>query len=208
MIIKNIIFDLGGVLIPLNAQATADAFKNLGAKNFDEIYSFIEQQNFFDLYDKGLITDSQFRTELRKHLYNNVTDSQIDNAWNAMLGLMPVNKIDFLKKVNENYNVYLLSNTNTIHVKKFEADHLTHYNEDIFTTYFIKAYYSCNMGMRKPDEEIFQFVIDDSNLKKDETLFIDDTAKHVKGALMAGLNAFHLDLKTDSVETLFEKAFA
>ena len=114
-------------------------------------------------------------------------------------------KIDFLKKVNVNYHVFLLSNTNSIHVNKFEKDHLQHYHENIFQTCFIKTYYSCNMGMRKPDEEIFHAVINDRNLIPYETIFIDDSPQHVKGATAAGLKAYHLDLKIDTVETLFNK---
>ena len=205
MAIKNIIFDLGGVFIPLNMEATSVGFKNLGAKNFDEIYSQQTQRHFFDQFDKGLITPDEFRSELKMFLPNDVTFSKIDEAWNAMLALIPKQKIDFLKKVNADYNVFLLSNTNTIHVKKFETDHLKHYNENIFQTCFIKTYYSCNMGMRKPDEEIFHAVITDSSLIPDETIFIDDSPQHVKGATEAGLKAYHLDLKIDSVETLFDK---
>src|SRR5205085_9358215 len=117
--------------------------------------------------------------------------------WNSMLGLIPKEKIDFLKKVNSEFTVFLLSNTNSIHVKKFETDHLELYNENIFRTCFIKTYYSCNMGMRKPDEEMFHFVINDSNLIPAETIFIDDSPQHVKGATAAGLQAYHLDLKRD-----------
>ncbi|MEO8150763.1 MAG: HAD family phosphatase [Bacteroidia bacterium] len=203
MSIKNIIFDLGGVLLPLNMKATIDGFKNLGATDFDSIYSQQEQRHFFDQFDKGLITDDEFRMEIKKYVREDVSNQQIDEAWNSMLGIIPQTKIDFLKKVNERYRVFLLSNTNSIHVKKFEGDHQHRYKENIFQSLFQKTYYSCNIGMRKPDEEIFRYVIDDSNLVPGETIFIDDSPQHIKGALPTGLQAHHLDLNKDTVETLF-----
>ncbi len=208
MKIKNIIFDLGGVFLPLNMQATLDAFTKLGAKDFNSIYTIKSQEKFFDLFDKGLIQPDEFRIELKKHLDNKTTFEQIDNAWNAMLNLIPQSKIDFITAVKNNYTIYLLSNTNAIHVAKFEADHLQYYGYDILKTLFIKTYYSNNTGMRKPDKEIFEMVLAENNLEADETVFFDDSMQHVEGALKAGVSAYHLDLKKDSIETLFHRVMA
>ncbi len=202
--IKNIIFDLGGVLIPLNMKATSDAFKNLGAAEFDNIYSQQKQQSFFDLFDKGLISDIEFREEVKKYIQQKVSNQQIDDAWNAMLALIPQEKINWLKKIKSDYRIYLLSNTNNIHVEKFESDHESFYGEPVFKTIFDKTYYSCRMGMRKPDKEIFDFVINNSKLNPVETIFIDDTQQHVEGAKLSGLQAFYLNLKEESVETLLQ----
>lgn len=200
---KNIIFDLGGVFLPLNMQATSDAFKKLGAKNFESIYTFKSQEKFFDQFDKGLITPDDFRMELKKNLRDETTISQIDWAWNAMLNIIPHAQIDFIKSIQNKFNIFLLSNTNAIHVAKFEADHLQYYGYNLFNTLFKRAYYSNNLGMRKPDLEIFEFVLLDNNLKAEETVFFDDSPQHIEGALNAGISAYHLNLEKENIMTLF-----
>lgn len=205
---RNLIFDLGGVLLPLNMQATLDAFTKLGAKDFNSIYTQKSQKKFFDLFDKGLIQPDDFRGELKKHLYEQTTFEQIDLAWNAMLNLIPQSKINFISSLKTSYNIYLLSNTNAIHVAKFEADHLQHYGYDIFKTLFLKSYYSNNIGMRKPDKEIFELVLSDNNLNADETVFFDDSPQHIEGALKTGISAHHLDLRTDSIESLLNRVIS
>lgn len=200
---KNIIFDLGGVFLPLNMQATSDAFKKLGAKNFESIYTFKSQEKFFDQFDKGLITPDDFRMELKKNLTDETTFSQIDWAWNAMLNIIPQAQIDFIKSIQNDFNVFLLSNTNAIHVAKFEADHMQYYGYNLFDSLFKRAYYSNNLGMRKPDQEIFEFVLLDNNLKAEETVFFDDSIQHIEGALNAGISAYHLNLEKENIMTLF-----
>lgn len=200
---KNIIFDLGGVFLPLNMQATSDAFKKLGARNFESIYTFKSQEKFFDQFDKGLITPDDFRMELKKNLRDATTFSQIDWAWNAMLNIIPHAQIDFIKSIQNKFNIFLLSNTNAIHVAKFEADHLQYYGYNLFNTLFKRAYYSNNLGMRKPDLEIFEFVLLDNNLKAEETVFFDDSPQHIEGALNTGISAYHLNLEKENIMTLF-----
>jgi putative hydrolase of the HAD superfamily len=202
---KNIIFDLGGVFLPLNMQATLDAFKKLGAKNFESIYTFKSQEKFFDHFDKGLITPDDFRMELKKNLRDETTFGQIDLAWNAMLNIIPQAQIDFIKSVQNRFNIFLLSNTNAIHVAKFEADHLQYYGYNLFHSLFTRAYYSNNLGMRKPDLEIFEFVLLENNLKPEETVFFDDSPQHIEGALNAGISAYHLNLEKENIMTLFHR---
>ena len=96
---KAIIFDLGGVIINLNYNATAHAFKNLGLTDFEEVYSKQNQQSLFDDFEKGIINTSSFREELRKHFLTPVTDTEIDNAWNAMLLDIPVHRITWLQNL-------------------------------------------------------------------------------------------------------------
>jgi putative hydrolase of the HAD superfamily len=202
---RNIIFDLGGILLPLNMQATLDAFKNLGANNFESIYTFKNQVKVFDQFDKGLISPDDFRIELKKYLPDNTTYSQIDGAWNAMLNIIPQTQVDFVKSLQYDFNVILLSNTNAIHVAKFESDHLQYYGYNIFDSLFKRAYYSNNLGMRKPDKEIFEFVLADNNLRADETVFFDDSPQHIEGALSTGISAFHLNLETENIQSLFQR---
>lgn len=189
--IKNIIFDLGGVIINLDPARTRTAFTQLGLKNFDALYSFAQQSGTFDLFDKGLLTNADFRNEMRKHINNDVTDTQIDTAWNAMLLDVPAEKIELLKYLKSRYRTFLLSNTNRIHVDCFSAELGRVHGSKDFSPWMERCYYSCEIGMRKPDEEIFRYVLHENNLSPEETLFIDDSPQHIAGASSCGIETLH-----------------
>ncbi len=189
--IKNIVFDLGGVIINLDPARTRTAFTQLGLNNFDALYSFAQQSGTFDLFDKGLLTNADFRKELRKHISNDVTDIQIDTAWNAMLLDVPAEKIELLKFLKSRYRTFLLSNTNRIHVDCFSAELARVHGSKDFSPWMERCYYSCEIGMRKPDEEIFRFVLQENNLSAEETLFIDDSPQHIDGAAKCNIETLH-----------------
>ncbi|MFN0188660.1 MAG: HAD family hydrolase [Bacteroidia bacterium] len=184
-----IIFDLGGVIIDLDYHRTAAEFVKLGMSDFDEIYSKAKQSSLFDDFEKGIMSVDGFRDELKKHLPENTSDNQIDKAWNAMLLDIPIHRVDFIKKLSTEYRIFLLSNTNQIHVKAFSkmADDI--FGKNNFLSVFEECYLSCDLGMRKPDAEIFEKVISDNNLDRTKTLFVDDSIQHVEGALTIGLAA-------------------
>jgi hypothetical protein len=121
IVIRNIIFDLGGVIINLDPAATAKAFVKLGLSDWDNQYSQAKQSGLFDEYDKGKISDAEFRSGLRTFLPENVSDQQIDDAWNAMLLDIPPKRLELLSAVRKDHRIFLLSNTNFIHVKAFSA---------------------------------------------------------------------------------------
>lgn len=185
---KNIVFDLGGVILNLDLQRTSDAFRQLGFENFDNVYGQLRQSDVFDRFDKGHISENEFRNALAAHLPEHVTHRDIDNAWNAMLLDLPEERIRFLETIKNSHRIFLLSNTNEIHVRAFSAYLERTFGFGDFNHLFEKAYYSCRIGMRKPDREIFDFVLAENNLLPDETLFIDDSPQHVEGARMAGIN--------------------
>lgn len=190
MAIKNIIFDLGGVIYDVNYQNTIDAFTDLGALNAKQLYSKAEQVELFDLYEIGAITTDEFIKELKKELPKGVTTEEVILAWNAILQGIPESRLDFLEEVAEEYNIFLLSNTNELHLSQIN-DEMDKFDYGDLREYFITAYFSCEIGMRKPAVEIFKHVIEKEGLDPEETLFIDDSAQHVKGAKKAGLHAFH-----------------
>jgi len=188
--IRNIIFDLGGVIIHLDFNRTRKAFLDLGLSEFDSVYSKAQQNELFDEFDKGNITPASFRDEIRKHIGKTVSDAEIDNAWNAMLLDVPEEKLRILKELQTKYRTFLLSNTNVIHVESFSAELKRVHNVTDFTDYFEKCYYSCDIGRRKPDVETFQFVLDENGLSAAETLFIDDSPQHLEGAMQCGIQTF------------------
>lgn len=187
--IKNIIFDLGGVLLNLDFDKTIEAFENLGAIGFREIYSKNKQNELFDLMDKGLISNEDFIEGLRQLGQLQGSDVAIEMAWNAMLLNFPEHKYDYLKSLKaEGYRLFLLSNTNSIHQKVFEANFIQYFQHPI-QDLFEKTYYSHHLHLRKPNKDIFEYVLNDKALNIEETIFIDDTEQHVRGAESAGIRA-------------------
>lgn len=191
MTIKAIIFDLGGVIININYSLTSAAFKKLGAHDFDKVYSQFKQSPLFDNYETGKIESDVFRKELTELLDLSITDEQFDKAWNAMLLDLPQERLDFIKQLRQNYQTFLYSNTNAIHLKKVSelAD---------FNGCFVKEYYSHQFGMRKPHKESFEKLLRENGLNASETLFIDDTPQHIEGARQAGLHTMLID-KNNSI---------
>jgi|JI10StandDraft_1071094.scaffolds.fasta_scaffold25273_3 glucose-1-phosphatase len=199
-----IIFDLGGVIINLEYNRTAQAFIDLGLTNFNEIYSKAKQTSLFDDFEKGLMTNDAFRATLKQHLPEGVSDEAIDAAWNAMLLDIPQHRADFLREVAKKYRIFLLSNTNSIHVTEFTAINDRVFGKGVFESIFEQHYYSCKMGMRKPDAEIFEYVLSENNLDRSKTLFIDDSIQHVEGASAVGLTADWLRVENgESIEEKF-----
>ena len=191
--IKNIIFDLGGVILNIDYNITINAFKQLGIINFDELYTQAGQCELFDKLDKGEITNNDFRNEVRQLLPSvNLSNKQIDDAWNAMLLDMPVERLIILEKLKPLYRTFLLSNTNAIHVPLFSEIVKSTINKNNLTDFFEATYYSNEIGMRKPNADIYEFVVQKHNLKPCETLFIDDSIQNVEGAQKVGLHAYHL----------------
>ena len=196
--IKNIIFDLGGVILNLDYTKTDKEFHKLGLNNFSKLYSKKKQSKIFDDFEKGRFSAEKFIFLIKQAEKIKIKDSDFINAWNAMLLEIPKERMDFIKRLKKDYNIYLLSNTNEIHIKKFEADLRKNNWLRDFQDCFDQVYYSSNMGMRKPDYDCFNKVLEDHNLKAHETLFIDDSVQHIEGAKKVGINAYLLN-KEDSI---------
>jgi glucose-1-phosphatase len=199
--IKNLIFDLGGVIINLDINKTISEFNTFSNKPFETIYTQLQQNLIFDEFDKGNISPTDFFTELQKHLNTNVSDERLINAWNAMLLDFPKHRLDILKQLKTKYRLFLLSNTNETHVTAFEKSLYAEHQYENLEPFFEKVYYSCRIGMRKPNKDIFNFVLSENNLKPSETLFFDDTIHHINGANKTGIQA-HLLEKGKDITTL------
>ncbi len=190
--IKNIIFDLGGVLLNINYLLTEQAFLELGIKDFRLVYSKAKQSSLFDQFETGRISAHLFRNELRKYLPKEISDKEIDTAWNAMLLDFPLERVKLLRQLKNKYRIFLLSNTNEIHVNAFEQIFIRSFGSNIFEHIFEKHYYSNIIGLRKPNADCFEYVLQQNQLNPIETLFIDDSEQHVAGAIQCGLKAIHL----------------
>lgn len=202
---KHIIFDLGAVLFDINYQYTTDAFVKLGLTNFDAIYSKQKQQHFFDQFERGEIGSMEFRKTVRQYLPESTTDDMIDSAWNAMLIGIPEARYGWLEQLSKQRDLFLLSNTNEVHIAEVKQMIDKQYGFDKFEQLFIKTYYSCELGLRKPEPEIFEKVIADNRLNKSQTLFIDDSPQHIVGATSVGIKAIHLtgDMQVEDLASVF-----
>ena len=202
MPIKNIIFDQGGIILNIDYVLTENAFVDLGGIKFAEIYSQKNQSPVFDLYDTGKISSEDFRYIVKKELgLLHISDIQFDNAWNAMLLDLPIHRLEFITKLREKYKVFILSNANDIHMTEANKTFYKITGKNSLSSYFDATYYSHEYGMRKPNEDFFNFVLHEHNLIPQETLFIDDSKQHIEGAKKVGLKTLYHNFG-DITETL------
>lgn len=180
MRIKNIIFDLGGVVLDLDQGKTLRAFKRLGA-DLDEINH--EDSIFID-YELGKVDEEFFLQSLFTILKGNASREQIKSAWNAMLLDLPTERIELLKHLKKHYRLFLLSNTNHTHIEEVYRAH----GKEIFNELFEIQFLSFEMGSRKPMLACYQQVLVQADLKATECVFIDDSRINIKGAAQAGLH--------------------
>lgn len=192
-IIRNIIFDLGGVILNIDYYRTEKAFIDLGVVNFNQLFNQFHADNFFKDFERGIVSPDQFIHKLQSYNHN-LTKEQIIVAWNAMLLDFPVGRMDFLLGLKKRYRTFLLSNTNAVHHKAVQKIGLKLAGDtSSLDNCFEKAYYSYEVGFRKPDKEIFEYVISQNGLLPEETIFIDDTLANVEAANSLNIKGFYLD---------------
>jgi putative hydrolase of the HAD superfamily len=199
--IKNILFDFGAVLFNINFERVAEAFEAIGFVNFKNHYTQINASPLFDALEKGEIQPSAFYDQIRSLSTQTPSDQDIETAWNAILLHYRKQSMQWIKANSEKYNMYLLSNTNIIHYQRFNAMAKDELGEEGLDLFFKKAYYSFQMGMRKPSPEIFQFVLNDANILPEETLFIDDSLPNIESAQKLQFQTHHL-LAGEIIEAL------
>ncbi len=202
--IKNIIFDLGGVILDLDVDRTYHQFSKLSGKPVPQLKKEMAEVTFFNEYERGNINDEDFRNELGRFLRSNVSDRQIDEAWNAMLGSLPQARVDLLKKINGKIRIFLLSNTNNIHLQCFTKIAEDTLGSSTWGDLFEKTYYSHLLKMRKPDTAIYSHVLNENNLLAGETLFLDDNLANLQGAASLGIQTFHIN-HPDLLFSLFDE---
>jgi epoxide hydrolase-like predicted phosphatase len=190
--IKNIIFDWGGVITDLDFNASIEAFKKYGLDSFIDQYNMKFQKEFYTKLELGIISPEEFRAELRKLIPNPITDSELDNAWAALLCELTRERWDLLHEVKKYFRTFLLSNTNKIHVERYFQRIYERYGVYGYRHLFEKTYFSYELKMRKPDIRIFEFVLKDNDLKPEETLLIDDFDENIESAGKLGIITYKL----------------
>lgn len=204
--IRNIIFDLGGVVINIDYERTRKAFMELGIHDFDQRYSQFSQTEVFDRFDVGKCTPDEFFSEIKKWAPEQVSRQDLENAWNEMLLDLPEENLELLKQMKARYRTFLLSNTNETHIRYYFGLVKEWYGVENLDPFFEKAYYSHVLGKRKPNPETYLHILEINGLNASETLFIDDTLMHVEGARKAGLKAYHL-VRPHTLTSFLKKHF-
>ena len=204
--LKNILFDMGNVLFSIDYKKTEDAFKALGYNNFSEMYSQFTADALFEKLETGKITTEEFYKKLISSHAGVVNEIQITTAWNSMLLHWRLESLAFLKTLAKKYNLYLLSNTNEIHLTAVNNLLKQKTGKDDIDDLFTKAYYSHKINLRKPNADIFEFIAKDAGIDPKETLFIDDLENNIEAAASLGFKT-HLLLGNEKIEGLNYEQF-
>ena len=205
--IKNIIFDLGDVILNIDVPVASLSFSRLSGREQQEILDLFKEKDLFRQFETGTLDENGFRNYIRELLvFPDWTDEMIDNAWNSLLLDLPPERVELLKNLRTKYRLFLLSNTSSIHItevnKILEAATGVKKLDDLFD----KVYLSYEMGLMKPDPEIYQQVLDEQGLIAEETLFLDDNADNIKGAATLGIETIHVCKPTTILEYLKDYA--
>lgn len=190
--VRNIIFDLGGVILNINPLLTVEAFHKLGWNDFYKGDNQSLNKALFYNLEKGNSSPEAFRNTVRQMIDKQMTDEEIDLAWTAMILDIPADRVSYLNELKKSYRLFLLSNTNEIHRIKFHRS----FKEDFgysFYDLFEHSFYSHKMGMRKPNPQIYVQALKEANLDPEETLFIDDMEENIEAAKATGMNVLHIE---------------
>ncbi|WP_421830470.1 HAD family hydrolase [Larkinella sp.] len=187
--IKNIIFDLGDVIIPIDLRAPIRNFASLSGMSEEAVESLWKEHGLTMHYETGLIDDDGFRQHVRTLLKNDSwADEVIDTAWNTVLLDLPVERVDRIRELHGKYRLFLLSNTSAIHIqgvnKIFQA-----LGQPSLEELFERVYYSYEVKMAKPSPDIYRHVLTTSGLVAEETLFLDDNPHNIRSAAELGIHA-------------------
>lgn len=199
--IKSIIFDLGGVLVDLSTEKTAEAFAALADISTHNVFQAYTSNPDFNAYEKGDISDSDFRNAVRRIFSINASNFEIDQCWNAMLLNLPSTKLTLLEALKQHFKTIVLSNTNAIHLNYIERFML---NGSPLELLFHKAYYSHKVRMRKPELNIYTHVLEENNLTPEQTIFLDDSQENIDAAKSLGIQTIHIT-HSDLIFDIFKK---
>ena len=201
--IKNIIFDLGGVVLDIDENIVYKELEKLGI-NVSELPHSKDFTEIMSRFDTGIYTAPTFRKRMKALLHQEkMTDQKFDSIWNAMLLDIPRERIEAIEKVKKHYKIFLMSNTNVIHYDLYVRDLQLRFGYHEFDELFHKSYFSFAEHLEKPDPRFFELILDHEGLLPEETLFIDDTEKNIKVAQSLGIRTYHIS-REELVRNLFE----
>ena len=201
--IKNIIFDLGGVILDIDETIVYKELEKMGISTL-ELARSKEFTELMSKFDTGIYTAPTFRKRMKALVHQEkMTDQKFDTIWNAMLLDIPRERIEAIEKVKKHYKIFLMSNTNVIHYDLYVRDLQLRFGYHEFDELFHKSYFSFAEHLEKPDPRFFELILDHEGLLPEETLFIDDTEKNIKVAQSLGIHSYHIS-REELVRNLFE----
>ncbi len=196
--VKNIIFDLGGVIIDIDFNLSTEALMRISPQK-----SLLQKDSFksdlFLDYEKGNLTDAEFRDAVRTQFEIQATDEEIDAAWNALLGDIPKERIDILIQLKGYFRTFLLSNTNAVHIEGVEEILNQQHQINSLSALFEKTYFSHHIHCRKPDPQAYLHILEENNLKPQETLFLDDNEDNILAAESLGMQVLHIHQNSNEI---------
>lgn len=200
--IKNLLFDFGGVIVGLDKGAAVNRFKEIGALDIENYLNEFRQTGIFLELEEGKISLAEFHQKFRETFGENITDEDIDSGWMAFLTFIPSYKLEMLDELRKKYNVYLLSNTNPVISQWAHSEKFSPTGRPI-DSYFDKCYLSFEIGCAKPEAAIYEFVIKDSGIKPEETIFFDDGQSNLDAAAKFGFKTRLVNQEED-LRKIFE----
>ena len=202
--IKNLLFDFGGVIASLDKEKAINRFKEIGLPTIENYLNEFRQDGIFLEYEEGKLNDKEFYAAFRQLAgKDDVADSEMDSAWLAFISYIPQYKLDLLKDLRKKYNVYMLSNTNPSVMKWAKSPEFSPEGLPV-NAYFDKCYLSYEIGCAKPDKEIFEYIIEDSGMNPEETLFFDDGKANIAAASELGFQTY-LANQDEDLRKIFEQ---
>jgi len=198
---KNIVFDFGGVILNIDPGLTIDALYEMAHKDIADQTHKIITDPLFHQFEMGQVSEQEFRNATCKMLgikNSDCTDGIFDEAWNAMLLDIPLPRLDLIESLAPGHRLFLLSNTNSIHIRKVSEIVQETIGKPSIDHLFENTYYSHLVNMRKPNRDIFELVLWKNNLKPSDTIFLDDMPINFPGAQSAGIAT--LEVNRDLVE--------
>ncbi len=205
--IKNIIFDLGDVILNIDVPIASRSFATLSGREQEEILHIFKENALFRQFETGQLDEKGFRNYVREILdFSDLSDEAIDTAWNSLLLDLPPERVELLQKLSKNYRLFLLSNTSSIHItevnKILKASTGIEKLDDLFETVFL----SYEMGLMKPDPRIYQQVLEQAGLNAEETLFLDDNPDNITAASKLGIDTILVQKPSTILEYLKDYA--
>ncbi len=191
--IKNIVFDLGDVIINIDVPRAAQSFATLSGRETSEVIRLFEEGKLFRQFEMGGLDATEFRSYVRQILNNNTwADAEVDTAWNSLLLDIPADRIALLRQLSKNYRLFLLSNTSSIHIEAVNQILHTVSGVERLDDLFEKLFLSYEMGVMKPHPEIYERVLEEAGIQAEETLFLDDNADNIRAAGALGIQTIHV----------------
>jgi putative hydrolase of the HAD superfamily len=187
-----VIFDLGNVLIDIDYSQAMDLMKSALPSTLHDRVDHCYTADFHKAYEKGQISSAEFRQEFRDYFQTNWSDVEVDYYWNSLLGTIPAYRLELVRKIKTQYQVGILSNTNEIHIEAVYAQLQAEHNLENFDPLFDWVFYSHEMGLAKPNQDIYQQLLLELGTTANRVLFFDDLKMNVDGAASVGIQAIQV----------------